>query len=155
MASSLLWGEALIRIMQKLHTQILLCLLLLIVLSFGCSDMPGHSFSAVNGVVNGTVKDQKIEDFLPALIEMLNDALFEDYDWVIRSDKEEKYSFSFNQLKTKGDLLFLIESKLKLSVKDLEEHRIIIIANTTNSINQSSFLPSFHSSGCPVIAGFK
>lgn len=89
--------------------------------------MAGHSFAEVNGTVKGTVKAQRIEDFLPDLIEMLNDSVFEGYDLIIRSDKEKRYSFSFEELKTKDNLLSLIESKLKLSVKDLEEHKIIII----------------------------
>lgn len=129
--------------MQKLLTQILSLLFLIVsFVFFGCSDMPGHSFTGVSGVVKGTVKDQRIEDFLPELIEMFNDSVFEGYDLIIRSDKEKKYSFSFEELKTKDDLLSLIESKLKLSVKDLEEHKIIII-DKTDSIRQPDLLPKF------------
>jgi len=120
--------------MLKHHFQILLLLLLVALFAgFGCSDVPGYSFTGANGVVKGTVKDQRIEDFLPHLIEMLNDSVFEGYDLIIRSDKKKEYSFSFEKLKTKDDLLLLIESKLKLPVKDLEEHKIIIIGKS-NSI---------------------
>jgi hypothetical protein len=117
--------------MKKLHTRILsLSLFFGMLAVIGCSDMPGHSFTGINGAVKGTVKGQKIEDFLPDLIEMFNDSVFEGYDLIVSSDKEKKYSFSLGELKTKDDLLFLIESKLKLSVKDLEEYKVLIIDKT-------------------------
>jgi hypothetical protein len=122
--------------MQKPHIHILSLLLLIVMFAFfGCSDMAGHSFTGINGVVKGTVKDQRIEDFLPDLIEMFHDSVFEGYDLIIRSDKEKKYGFSFEELKTKDDFWFLIESKLKFSVKDLQEYKVLII-DKTNSIRK-------------------
>ena len=67
-----------------------------------------------------------MEIFLNAMLDMFEDPKYEGYD-IVNKNKDKKYSFKFDNIRTIEELLIYLETELDLKIKNLKNEKILLI----------------------------